>query len=50
MAHCRAGRPPLSTPINGQHGETESAFITFACQARLGLQTEKGLWQTGETG
>lgn len=50
MAHCGAGKPLLSTPINGQRGETESVFIKFACHARPGPQTEKGLWQTGEMG
>ena len=50
MAHCGAGKPLLSTPINDQCGETESIFIEFACHTRLGPQTEKGLWQTGEMG
>lgn len=49
-AHCGAGKPKLSTTINSQHGETERVFIKFACHERLGLQTEEGLWQTGETG
>lgn len=50
MAHCGAGKSLLSSPINSQCGETESVFITFACHAGLGPQTEKGLWQTGEMG
>lgn len=40
----------LSALVNGQCGETESVFIKFACHARLGPRTEKGLWQTGEMG
>lgn len=50
MPHCGAGKPLLSRPVNGQHGETESIFIKSTRHRRLGRQTEKGLWPTQEMG